>query len=137
MCGSLFRTFSVVKLLGEEEQMSKRRQKNQSRRPIVFIGAGVLFMIAAVLIWMLYRPDQSEQAANTPQPAVNSGQIERLSLSDAKSAYDQESAVFLDVRTRAEYDESHIPGAISIPLDELPDRVGELNPNDWIITYCT
>jgi rhodanese-related sulfurtransferase len=45
--------------------------------------------------------------------------------------------VFVDVRSQASYDLGHIPGSLSIPLDQLPGRLGELNQNDWIITYCT
>ena len=45
--------------------------------------------------------------------------------------------MFVDVRDIASYQQSHIPGALSIPLDELASRKNELNPNDWIITYCT
>ena len=42
----------------------------------------------------------------------------------------------LDVRYPEEYDEHHIPGATLIPLYELRDRIGELNPDDRYIVYC-
>jgi rhodanese-related sulfurtransferase len=58
-------------------------------------------------------------------------------VGDAKAAFDLEQAVFVDVRERAFYNESHIPGALSIPLNEIEARLGELNSSDWIITYCT
>jgi rhodanese-related sulfurtransferase len=32
---------------------------------------------------------------------------------------------------------SHIPGSLSIPLAEIETRLSELDPNQWIITYCT
>jgi rhodanese-related sulfurtransferase len=41
------------------------------------------------------------------------------------------------VRTPEEYEQSHIPGAVLMPIDELPDRMAELPQNRWIITYCT
>jgi rhodanese-related sulfurtransferase/DNA-binding transcriptional ArsR family regulator len=41
----------------------------------------------------------------------------------------------LDVRPHEEYAAGHIPGAISIPLDELADRLSEL-PDGHIIAYC-
>jgi rhodanese-related sulfurtransferase len=34
--------------------------------------------------------------------------------------------ILVDVRTPGEYSEGHVPGAVNIPLDELPGRVGEL-----------
>jgi rhodanese-related sulfurtransferase len=61
--------------------------------------------------------------------------VPRVSLADAKAAYETGGAVFVDVRDAESYAQSHIPGALSIPLSELPNRIGELNPSDWIITY--
>jgi rhodanese-related sulfurtransferase/DNA-binding transcriptional ArsR family regulator len=42
----------------------------------------------------------------------------------------------LDVRPRAEYAAGHIPGAVSIPLDELADRLAELPDDGSIVAYC-
>ena len=44
-------------------------------------------------------------------------------------------AVVLDVRPEREYEAGHIPGAVSIPLDELADRLAEL-PAVEIVAYC-
>jgi rhodanese-related sulfurtransferase/DNA-binding transcriptional ArsR family regulator len=42
----------------------------------------------------------------------------------------------LDVRPREEYAAGHIPGAVSIPLDELADRLAELPDDGQIVAYC-
>jgi len=42
----------------------------------------------------------------------------------------------LDVRPAEEYAAGHIPGAVSIPLDELADRLAELPDDGQIIAYC-
>lgn len=42
----------------------------------------------------------------------------------------------LDVRTEKEYQDGHIPGAVSIPLDELRGRVDEIQSGGPIIVYC-
>ncbi|MEV4481419.1 ArsR/SmtB family transcription factor [Micromonospora coxensis] len=42
----------------------------------------------------------------------------------------------LDVRPREEYAAGHIPGAVSIPLDELADRLAELPDDGHIVAYC-
>lgn len=42
----------------------------------------------------------------------------------------------LDVRPAREYQAAHLPGALSIPLDELPARVGELPPGRDVVAYC-
>jgi rhodanese-related sulfurtransferase len=41
----------------------------------------------------------------------------------------------LDVRQPGEYEDARIPGAKHIPLPELPDRIGELDPEKPLITY--
>lgn len=42
----------------------------------------------------------------------------------------------LDVRPREEYEAGHIPGAVSIPLDELADHLAELPEDQEIVAYC-
>lgn len=43
---------------------------------------------------------------------------------------------FLDVRPKDEYQKGHLPEAISIPLDELEERLGDLPKDKLIIAYC-
>ena len=47
-----------------------------------------------------------------------------------------EPVVVLDVRESAEYAFKHIPNAVSIPLGELENRMGELNKQDEIYVVC-
>jgi rhodanese-related sulfurtransferase/TusA-related sulfurtransferase len=47
-----------------------------------------------------------------------------------------DSVVIIDVREPAEYAFGHIPGAISIPLGELEDRIHELPKNKTIYVVC-
>jgi rhodanese-related sulfurtransferase len=42
----------------------------------------------------------------------------------------------LDVRPAEEHRAGHIPGAISIPLKELEDRLSELSRDQQIVAYC-
>jgi rhodanese-related sulfurtransferase/DNA-binding transcriptional ArsR family regulator len=44
--------------------------------------------------------------------------------------------VVLDVRPGDEYSKGHIPGAVGIPLDELPHRLQELSREAEIVAYC-
>lgn len=47
-----------------------------------------------------------------------------------------EEICILDVRQLKEYERGHIPGAKLIPISDLPDRLGELDPNTPTIAYC-
>ncbi len=48
----------------------------------------------------------------------------------------KDKVVVLDVRPQEEYEAGHIPGAISIPLNELKRRVKELPKSKQIVAYC-
>jgi rhodanese-related sulfurtransferase len=77
-------------------------------------------------------------------------EIERLSrdyLEDRESleAVDREAllgrvqrgeVVVLDVRPIEEYRAGHIPGARSIPLKELENRLGEIPADQEVVAYC-
>jgi len=44
--------------------------------------------------------------------------------------------VVVDVREPQEWDICHLPGAVLIPLGELPQRIGELNPAVPVVCQC-
>jgi len=44
--------------------------------------------------------------------------------------------VVIDVRPSPEYDAGHIPGAVSMPLEHLEARLGELDPGVEVVAYC-
>ena len=44
--------------------------------------------------------------------------------------------VILDVRDAKSFSEGHIPGAVNMPFEELPQRMRELPKNKDVISYC-
>ncbi len=64
---------------------------------------------------------------------------EHISQEEAKQIMDSgEDYVLLDVRTQAEFDEVHIPGAICIPNETISDTEPEELPDkeQQILVYC-
>ena len=62
-----------------------------------------------------------------------------ITAEDARKIMDSEEGyVILDVRTQAEYDEGHIPGAVLIPNTEIEDRAEKELPDkdQLILVYC-
>ena len=64
--------------------------------------------------------------------------IQGISPVEAKQLFDKQQAVILDVREDSEWKEQHIPGAIHIPLGQLPERLTELKQykDSPVIAQC-
>ena len=57
---------------------------------------------------------------------------------DPRQARDRvaQGAVLLDVRTEAEFGAGHIPGALNVPVAELPRRTEEIDGSKGVVVYC-
>jgi len=55
---------------------------------------------------------------------------------ELKNFMEKGGVQIIDVRTKADYDTGHIPGAISIPKDELDKNFDKLSKEDIAIVYC-
>ena len=62
--------------------------------------------------------------------------VEGLSLEELGKNLDQEDVVIVDVRPEQEFEAGHITGALSIPIDELADRLDEVPEGGEIVAYC-
>lgn len=62
--------------------------------------------------------------------------VESIDLETLQERINQNSVTVIDVRPKEEYQQGHIPGAQSLPLEELQSQLDKL-PNDReIIAYC-
>jgi rhodanese-related sulfurtransferase len=59
-----------------------------------------------------------------------------LTPDEVQAQLARDEALLLDVRPSVEYEAAHIPGAISIPYDEIEERLAELPTSKLIVTYC-
>ena len=112
----------------------------KSALPALLIIGGLVILLAAMLIIPRSEPVHEPLTQETPSDthvAVPFPEVARASLIESKQAFDRGEAIFLDVRETDSYTMSHIPGAMNIPTNELPSRLTELDPDEWIITYCT
>jgi hypothetical protein len=70
-------------------------------------------------------------------PAGTGPGAEPMPLAEAVDRRDRGEAVFVDLRSPAEYAAGHLGGAINIPLDEVGGRVGEIRRLGKLpILYC-
>lgn len=62
--------------------------------------------------------------------------VEGISMDELLSRLESGEVTLLDVRPKDEYEAAHIPGAISIPIEELAEQLSELPQNSKIVAYC-
>jgi DNA-binding transcriptional ArsR family regulator len=62
--------------------------------------------------------------------------VEAIDRDDLRRRAVAGEVIVVDVRPSLEYEAGHIPGARSIPLDELDARLGELPADMEVVAYC-
>jgi 3-mercaptopyruvate sulfurtransferase SseA len=132
---------SCLEVLGFGELMSPNKNKRQPIFPIVMVIFGVVLILGSVG-WLvntsrLAEAQRASLSAPVTSPRIPYPEVQRVSLGDSKAAFDLKQAIFIDTRGEPYFSQGHIPGAIALTDDEVVARQGELDPNAWIITYCT
>ena len=70
-------------------------------------------------------------------PVSVMAEVNRIDAADARKLVEKGEAVVVDVRSRAAWDQGHVPGALHIPVDEVTAHLAQLPKDKLIITYCT
>ena len=90
----------------------------------------LIFLLLAVMLLTACGQDKEKD-----QGAV----YVNITAEEAKQIMDsQEGYIILDVRTQEEYDQGHIPGAIQIPHEEIPEKAEDVltDKDQLILVYC-
>lgn len=110
------------------------------RLKIFFISALVALFVTAACTDAAKPPILAENPAVTTvvnnQPQDESHDAPRISLADAKKAYDA-GATFVDVRDSTAYKTEHVKGALHIPISEAAANEDKLPKGKKIIVYCS
>lgn len=108
-------------------------------------GTTIRYRLADIDVAALYAQVRTVAAAHLPdvdaararylgmQDGADTEEIGRIELLRRAQAGE---AVVLDVRPALEYAAGHIPGAVSLPIDELPSRLAELPADTEVVAYC-
>jgi rhodanese-related sulfurtransferase len=63
--------------------------------------------------------------------------VKQLSATELKNRIQQEEKLFLlDVREPNEFEYAHIANSVLIPLNQIPNRLSELDPQQEIVVIC-
>ena len=81
-----------------------------------------------------------EKPAAPPAPERFVVDIPLLRLADAKALWHNRATLFVDVRSRFDFEEGHVAGAINIPYEEIEQRLPALKPRleraEALVVYC-
>jgi rhodanese-related sulfurtransferase/predicted transcriptional regulator len=89
-------------------------------------------------LWLELRDASATRLAEVERAARNylGEEVEAISRDELVRRLRRQDVVLVDVRPTEEFDAGHIHGALSIPVDELPERLGELPENAEVVAYC-
>lgn len=104
-------------------------------------GTRVRYTIAgeqALSLWLTLREASAAQLGEVERAARSylGQEVDRVDREELVERLRKGDAVLVDVRPPEEFAAGHIEGALSIPLDELERRLGELPPDLEVVAYC-
>jgi rhodanese-related sulfurtransferase/predicted transcriptional regulator len=91
-------------------------------------------------LWAMLRTVAANHVAEIERLATNylgdREQLQTITRAELKRRLRRRDVVLLDVRPAPEYDAGHIPGALSVPIDDLPRQLRDLPADADVIAYC-
>ncbi len=146
----LVQTPRTVEELASEAQMSvantsQHLQRLKQAHLVVDTREGLYIRYrladpAVARLWLELRGVAARQLAEVDRALdtyrARRREFEKVSADELLRRMRKNEVALLDVRPQVEYQASHLPGAISIPLDELERRLGELPPGKTVVAYC-
>src|ERR671923_2672314 len=109
-----------------------RRERDGTRVNYSLAGPDVL------RLWILLRDASALRVAEVERAAREylGAEVEAISRDELLKRLRRDDVVLVDVRPTEEFDAGHIEGALSIPLDQLDERLAELPSDSEIVAYC-
>jgi hypothetical protein len=118
------------------------------RKTSIFLPIVVLTLATLACNALLPLPAEESVPTQIIEPAVTQPQlsipqsengVHRVTVDEAKAAFDSGAAIIVDVRSQEAYETSHVAGAVFIPLGAFETDIAsvDLPKDEWIITYCT
>jgi len=106
-------------------------------------GTRVFYSLAddsVLRLWLALRDVAESRLAEVDQISreflPSRGQLPLVSRDELQSLIKRSQVRLIDVRPRLEYDSGHLPGAVAIPIEDLPGVLSELPRDLPIVAYC-
>lgn len=111
-----------------------RRRKDGTRAYYTLAGPEVYRAWKAVRTLAESRLAEVEETVE--RYLTDRDEMEALSPEELEERLQRDDVLVLDVRPEEEYEAGHIPGARSIPVNQLEDHLEELPDGKEIVAYC-
>jgi len=100
---------------------------------------GVTVLAAAVVFAACNATDHVANNTKTIQgpETVYADGARRVTIEEMEAMVKDGTAIVVDVRNQAAYDQAHIPGSRLIPAGEILNHISELPRDKMIVTYCS
>jgi len=105
---------------------NQRASKGKQRPFPIWLGVLLAVTVVVVAGILIFRQPNAASAQQLPN---------EVSVAQAVDLRSQ-GAFILDVREQSEWDQFHIPGAILIPLGQLPSRLSEVPKDKKVVVVC-
>lgn len=140
----------TVEELSQEAQMSvantsQHLQKLKQAQLVTAVREGtyIRYQLAAPAVarlWLQLRAVAEQQLAEVDR-ALDAyrdrrHEFEGITAVELVSRLETGDAILIDARPAPEYDAAHLPGAISMPWQEVAQRQAELPPDKLVVAYC-
>jgi rhodanese-related sulfurtransferase/predicted transcriptional regulator len=104
-------------------------------------GTSIRYEIAgepALRVWLTLRDSAAGQLAEVERAARNylGEEVDQIGRDELRDRLRRGDVVLVDVRPSHEFDAGHIDGAVSIPIEELDQRLDELPVGQEVVAYC-
>jgi hypothetical protein len=130
--------------------MSKPQPKQLSNLPLI-IGGLLVVALLGFAFWRMTKKNEAPAAVPAAEtqtaPAVQQpvaadeeaakALVTRISVADLQTRLANNQVTLIDVRDADSYLQSHIPGAMHIPLARIDGEIPYLPKDKPIVTYCT
>jgi len=100
-------------------------------------GAGALSAATGATPTAQKTGEAGQAPASPGTTTVHADGVRRVSVAELQSLLADGRTVIYDTRAKANYDQEHIRGALSMPHDEVDARAGELPRDKTLVFYCT
>ncbi len=111
-------------------------------RPVILTSLAIIIAVsllaacnskeAVVISQIPSAPAQTSPAAKNP-----ADEARRITAEELHKLWDKKDVLIIDTRGEPDYKAGHIPGAISVPANEVAAKVDELPRTKMIVAYCT